>query len=145
MVVDFSTKFYISNIVLERVVEMVKVEKKIKVYKDTRVFEANSLFDTGSRGSYFSKQFAEKIGYESLRESRRIPLAVRGKYAELIGWTVVDLEVDGYILPEKEAIGVIDDLLVDLIVGLNIMEKYGIYIEADEIKFKYIPPTSMII
>jgi hypothetical protein len=42
-------------------------------------------------------------------------------------------------------IGVIDDLLMDLIIGLNIMEKYGIYIEEDEVKFKHTPPTSMII
>jgi hypothetical protein len=128
-----------------RVVEMVKVEKKVKVYRDTKVFEARTLFDTGSRGSYFSKSFAEKVGYEPLKEPRRIPLAVRGKYAELIGWSVVDLEVEGYILPEKEVIGVIDDLLMDLIIGLNIMEKYGIYIEEDKIKFKHTPPTSMII
>jgi hypothetical protein len=58
---------------------------------------------------------------------------------------VVDLEVEGFILPEREAIGVIDDLLMDLIIGLNIMEKYGIYIEDDEIKFRHVPPTSMII
>jgi hypothetical protein len=124
---------------------MVKVEKRVMVHKDGRAFEARTLFDTGSRGSYFSKSFAEKLGYEPLKEPRRIPLAVRGKYAELIGWTVVDLEVEGFILPEKEAIGVIDDLLIDMIVGLNIMEKYGIYIENDEIKFKHIPPTPMII
>ncbi|MCC6005745.1 MAG: retropepsin-like domain-containing protein [Thermofilum sp.] len=124
---------------------MVKVEKRVKVHRDGKVFEARTLFDTGSRGSYFSKSFAEKLGYEPLKEPRRIPLAVRGKYAELIGWTVVDLEVEGFILPEKEAIGVIDDLLMDLIIGLNIMEKYGIYIEDDEIKFRHVPPTSMII
>jgi hypothetical protein len=34
---------------------------------------------------------------------------------------------------------------VDAIIGLDIMESYGIYIEGDEIKFKHIPPTSMII
>jgi hypothetical protein len=124
---------------------MVKVEKRVKVHRDGRAFEARTLFDTGSRGSYFSKSFAEKLGYEPFKEPRKIPLAVRGKYGELVGWTAVDLEVEGYILPEKEAIGVIDDLPVDLIIGLNIMEKYGVYIENDEIKFKHIPPTSMII
>jgi hypothetical protein len=64
--------------------------------------EARALLDTGSRGSYFSKDFAERIGYEPQKEHKEIPLAVRGKYAELIGWTVVDLEVEGYILPEKK-------------------------------------------
>jgi hypothetical protein len=63
---------------------MVKVEKRVKVHRDGKVFEARTLFDTGSRGSYFSKSFAEKLGYEPLKEPRRIPLAVRGKYAELI-------------------------------------------------------------
>jgi hypothetical protein len=124
---------------------MVKVEKKIKVYKDGKVAEAKTLFDTGSRGSYISKIFAEKIGYEPLKEPKEIPLAVKGKYAKLIGWVVVDLEVEGYVLPEKEVLGVIDGLLTDVIIGLNIMEKYGVYIEDDEIKFKHIPPTSMII
>jgi len=36
-------------------------------------------------------------------------------------------------------------LKMDAIIGLNIMESYGIYIENDEIRFKHIPPTSMII
>jgi len=42
-------------------------------------------------------------------------------------------------------LGVIDGLLADAVIGLNIMESYGIYIENDEIKFKNILPTSMII
>jgi hypothetical protein len=74
-----------------------------------------------------------------------IPLAVEGEYAELVGWAVVELEVEGYRLPEREVLGVIDGLLADAIIGLNFMESYGIYIENDEIKFKNIPPTSMII
>jgi hypothetical protein len=41
--------------------------------------------------------------------------------------------------------GVVEDLMVDAIIGLNIMEAYGIYIEEDEIEFKHIPSTSMII
>ncbi len=39
---------------------MVKVEKRIRVHKDGMVVEALALFNTGSRGSYFSKDFAEK-------------------------------------------------------------------------------------
>lgn len=124
---------------------MVRVEKKIKVHRGGRVVEAKALFDTGSRRSYFSKEFAEKIGYEPFEKPREIPLAVRGKYAKLVGHTIVYLEVEGYILPEMEVIGVIEDLARDAIIGLNIMESYGIYIKEDEIKFKHIPPTSMII
>lgn len=125
--------------------EMVKVEKKIRVHKDGKVLEAVALFDTGSRRSYFSKEFAEKLGYEQFKEPKSIPLAVKGKYAKLIGQATVYLEVEGYVLPEMETIGVIEDLAVDAIIGLNVMESYGIYIEGDEIKFKQIPPSSMII
>jgi predicted aspartyl protease len=123
---------------------MVKVEKNIRLHKDGKVFETRALFDTGSRRSYLSKEFAEKIGFEP-SEPKSIPLAVKGKYAKLIGDTTVYLEIEGYVLPEKEVMGVIEDLAVDAIIGLNIMESYGIYIEEDEIKFKHLPPTSMII
>jgi predicted aspartyl protease len=124
---------------------MVKVEKRIRVHKDGKVVEAVALFDTGSRRSYFSKEFAEKIGYEPYGEPKGIPLAVRGKYGKLVGDATVYIEVEGYILPERETIGVIEGLKVDAIIGLNIMESYGIYIENNEVKFKHIPPTSMII
>jgi hypothetical protein len=40
-------------------------------------------------------------------------------------------------LPERETIGVIENLRVDATIGLNIMESYGIYIENDKIKFKH--------
>jgi hypothetical protein len=124
---------------------MVEVEKKIRVHKNGRVVEAIALFDTGSRRSYFSKEFAEKIEYEPYEKPREIMLAVKNKTANLIGRTVVYIEVEGYLLPEEETIGVIEDLRMDAIIGLNIMESYGIYIENNEIKFKHIPPTSMII
>jgi len=124
---------------------MVEVEKRIRVHKDGRVFEALALFDTGSRRSYFSKEFAEKIGFEPYKTPKEIPLAVKGKYAKLIGDTTVYLEVEGYLLPERETIGVIEDLMVDAIIGLNIMESYGIYIEEEKIKFRRHPPSSLII
>jgi hypothetical protein len=47
-------------------------------------------------------------------------------------------------LPEEETISVIKSLRVDAIIGLNLMEKHGIYIESDEIRFKEIPPFSAI-
>jgi hypothetical protein len=131
--------------VLRRVVAMVKVEKRIRVHKNGKVVEAVALFDTGSRRSYLSKEFAERVGYEPYKEPKKVPLAVRGKFANVIGRTAVFLEVEGYVLPEEETVGVIEDLAVDVIIGLNIMESYGIYLENDEIKFKHTPPTSMII
>jgi hypothetical protein len=131
--------------VLRRVVAMVKVEKRVRVHKNGKVVEAVALFDTGSRRSYFNKEFAEKVGYEPYKEPKKVPLAVKGKFANVIGRTNAFLEVEGYILPEEEIIGVIEDLAVDVIIGLHIMESYGIYIKDDEIKFKHIPPTSVII
>jgi len=122
-----------------------EVEKKIRVHKNRMVVEVLALFNTRSRRSYFSKDFAEKIGYESREEPKEIPLAVKGKYGKLVEDTTVYIEVEGYILSERETIGVIEDLRVDAIIGLNIMESYGIYIENDKIKFKHYPPTSMII
>ena len=124
---------------------MVRVEKRIKVHREGKVFEVTALFDTGSRRSYFSKEFAEKLGFEPYREPKEVPLAVKGKTAKLIGDTVVYIEVDGWLLPEREVIGVIEDLRIDAIIGLNIMESYGIYIEEDELKFREKPPTSTII
>jgi len=124
---------------------MVRVEKIIRVYKDGKVVKRKALFDTGSRRSYFSREFAEKIGYKRYPEVKKVQLAVKDKYADLIGYTTVYIEVEGHILPEMETIGVIENLAVDAIIGLNIMESYGIYIENDEIKFKQQPPSSTII
>jgi hypothetical protein len=126
-------------------VEMVKVEKIVRVIKEDKLLEVLALFDTGSRRSYLSRNLAEKIGYEPLRKPKMIPWAAEGRYAELVGWAVVELEIERYRLPEREVLGVIDGLLADAVIGLNIMESYGIYIENDEIRFKNIPPTSMII
>lgn len=107
--------------------------------------EAVALFDTGSRRSYICKELAEKIGYEPYDRPREVPLAVKGAFAKVVGRAAVFLEIDGYVLPEEETVGVIEDLAVDAIIGLNVMESYGIYIEGDEVKFKSLPPTSMIV
>ncbi len=124
---------------------MVSVLRNITVRKGNKALEATALFDTGSRGSYISEKLAGKLGFEKFEEPKRVPLAVKGKYAEIIGDVVVSLVVDGYELPERELLGVIKDLAVDIIIGLNIMEKYGIYIEGDELRFRHKPPSSAIL
>jgi len=123
---------------------MVSVLKKIIIRRNEKSIEALALFDTGSRGSYISEEIAKKLGYEKFDKPKLIPLAVKNKFAEIIGDIVVELEIDGYRLPERELLGVIKDLAVDVIIGINIMEKYGIYIENDELKFRYKPPSSAI-
>jgi hypothetical protein len=72
---------------------MVKVEKIVRVIKEDKLLEVLALFDTKSRRSYLIRNLAEKIGYEPLMEPKMILLAVEGKYAELVGWAVVELEV----------------------------------------------------
>ncbi len=124
---------------------MVKVLKKIIIRKADKSMEVMALFDTGSRGSYINDKIAEKLGYEKFRETKLIPLAVEGKYAEMLGDIAVRIEVDGYELPERELLGVIRNLAVDVVIGINIMEKYGIYIGDDELKFRYRPPSSAIL
>jgi len=64
---------------------MVKVERRIRVHRDGRVLEALALFDTGSRRSYLSKGFAEKIGYEPYGEPKEVPLAVRDELWQACG------------------------------------------------------------
>lgn len=72
------------------------------MHKDENVFEAEALFDTASRGSYFSEEFAEKIGYKPYEKVREIPLAVKGKHTRVVGRANVYLEIDGEILPGND-------------------------------------------
>ena len=122
-----------------------EVMGRITVRRDGRTAEGSALFDTGATRSYLSKEFAEKVGYERYSEPRRVALAVKGKETMVIGWTVVDVEIDGWELPEKEAFGVVEDLRIDAIIGLNIMESYGIFIEDNRLKLRHYPPISSII
>ena len=125
---------------------MVKARDKIKVYRDGRCLEVTALFDTGAGGSYLSDRVVEGIGYESYPQPRRVPLAVKEKEADVIGYVpAVDIEIAGYILPEKETIGVIKNLYVDAIIGLNLIEKYSITLEKDRISFREYPPRAFLL
>jgi hypothetical protein len=55
------------------------------VYKDGRVMEAKALFDTGSRGSYFSREFAEKIGFKPYLEPKVSRWQLRVNTQSLLG------------------------------------------------------------
>ena len=125
---------------------MVKARDRIKVYKDGRFLEVVAIFDTGAGGSYLSDRAAKEIGYEEYPQPRRVPLAVKEKEAEVVGYMrAVDIEVAGYVLPEKETIGVIKDLNVDAIVGLNLIEKYNITLEKDAVAFREYPPRAFLL
>lgn len=61
LAVDFYLACCTMKILLfNKVKGMVETEKKIKVHKNGKILEATALFDTGSRMSYFSRDFAEK-------------------------------------------------------------------------------------
>lgn len=124
---------------------MVKVQDKIKVYRNERSIEVNALFDTGSGGSYLSDRVSDKLGYEEYPEPLHVPLAVKGKEAEVIGRLHAYVEVVGCKLPEEETIGVVRNLYVDAIIGLNLIEKYGIVLEKEKISFREYPPRAFLL
>jgi len=124
---------------------MVKVRDKVKVYKDHRSIEVLALFDTGAGKSYLNEKVAERLGYEPYPEPIRVPLAVEDKYAEVVGRLHVYLEIAGYRLPEEETLGVIKGLREEAIIGINIIEPYGIVLEKDKIIFRRYPPQALLI
>jgi len=124
---------------------MPKVRDKIRIYRGEECVEVTALFDTGATRSYLNDEVAERLGYEPYPEPVRVPLAVEGKYADVVGRLHVYLEIVGYRLPEEETIGVIKDLREEAIIGLNIIESYGIVFEKDRIRFRRTPPTAYLI
>jgi hypothetical protein len=123
---------------------MVKVRQMIKVHGGEKAIEVSALFDTGSGKSYLDEGVAEKLGYERYPEPIKVPLAVKGEEAEVIGRLHAYIEIAGYKLPEEETIGVIRDLAVEGIIGLNIIEPYNIILEKDRIRLREYPPRSFL-
>jgi len=87
-----------------------------------------------------------RIGYKPYPEPRRIPLAVKGHEAEVIGYVPeAELEIAGHVLPELESLGVIRGLYVEAIIGRNLIEKYGITLEEGRIGFREVPPRASLL
>ena len=121
---------------------MVKTRDRVLLYKDAKSLEVIALFDTGSARSYVAKDVADRLGYEPYPQPIKVPLAVENYEAEVLGYLPAIIEVAGYKLPEVEALGVVDKLRVETIIGINIMEPYEITLEKDRIVLKRIPPRS---
>ena len=125
--------------------EAMRVRERIKIFKDDKCVEVEALFDTGSARSYLAEHIACELGYELYDKPRRVPLAVKGGFAEVIGYVpAVEIEIAGYRLPERETLGVIKDLLADAIIGVNIMEPYQIILEKDRVTFRTVPPRAYL-
>lgn len=74
----------------------------------------------------------------------RIPLAVKDSEADVIGSVQSYIEIAQHVLPEKETVGVVKNLRVDAIIGLNIIEPYNIVFEKDLVRFKEQPPRTFL-
>lgn len=124
---------------------IMKVRERIRIYREERTVEVEALFDSGSARSYLAERVARELGYELYPEPRKVPLAVGGRYADVVGYVpAVEIEIAGYRLPERETLGVVKDLVVDAIIGVNIMEPYQIVLEPKRVAFRKTPPTSHI-
>lgn len=124
---------------------MVKVKAKIRLIKRPRSVEVEALFDTGSGKSYVDEDVGKQLGYEPYDRPRKVPLAVEGRYAEVLGYIVVDIEMLGYTLPSKEILEVVRGLRENAIIGLNIIEPYGILLERERVRFREYPPRTYLI
>ena len=126
---------------------MTQVKGKIKILTGEKTMELTALFDTGSTLTYVSERAAEKLGFNSYPEPKTVPLAVLEKEAEVLGDVTVSLEIDGCLMPRRETIEVIRDLLFEAIVGLDIIEKYDVVLDTKNgrVRLKNYPPEVVLI
>lgn len=124
---------------------MVKVLDRVRMYKNDKFLDVNALFNTGSAKSYVAERVAKGLGYKQYDKPRKVPLAVENYEAEVIGGLTCFLEIAGYRLPIEETLGVIKDLRVDVIIGIDIIELYEIALERDRITLKRVPPMPYLI
>jgi len=123
------------------------VRDKIRIHGEKGSIGVEALFNTGAKSSYIDEAIAEKIGYRRYPKPRKIPLAVKEAEANLIGYSPVDLEIAGCLMPETEVLGVIEDLREEAIIGMNLIEKYDIILDVKEgkVKLKKSPPEVILI
>lgn len=80
-----------------------RVRGRVKICRDDKSVEVDALFDAGSARSYLSDRVATQLGYEPYDKPRRVPLAVKDRYAEVVGHVpAVEVEIAGYRLPEGD-------------------------------------------
>ncbi len=106
-----------------------QVKDRIKLHRGEKCREVEALFDTGARSTFVSDRLAKELGYEPT-EPYEIPLAVRGRYAKVVGDLTAVFEVDGCKLPRYTA-RVVEELKEDVIVGASLMEEFGIRLDLE--------------
>ena len=109
-----------------------QVREKITVCTPDKLYskEVYALFDTGAKATYISEKLGKEVGFISHREPLRIPLAVRGKEADVVGKAYIDLILTDWELPSHAH--VVRDLAEDVIIGTSLMEEYDIELDLKE-------------
>ncbi len=122
------------------------INKVILRVKEKRV-EVDALFNTGATRSFISLKLANELDYEKYDEAKRVLLAVENVEAFMVGELIARIVIAGFELPLSHVFGVIEKLRHDLIIGMDIMEPYEIFIDVREGKvgFKKYPPILEII
>ncbi|RLF01489.1 MAG: hypothetical protein DRJ59_05900 [Thermoprotei archaeon] len=129
---------------------MTQVRAKVDVYSVIkRRYErgVDALFDTGARSTFISDELAEKVGYHPYDKPRPVPLAVREKEGEIIGWSPVMFVIEEVEIPYTTIVQVVKGLREPVIIGTSYMEEYRIRLDLEEGKpylEKYPPRAELI-
>jgi len=125
----------------------VRVLGRVALLGSRGCVEEVALFDTGASKSFVDISAAEKLGYVRYEAPKEVLLAVKNYRALIVGEVTVGVVVEGVKLPISHVFGVTEGLRHPVVIGMDIMEPYEIYIDIKEgkPKFKKIPPTIELI
>ncbi len=127
---------------------MVKgVISKVTLRVKEKCVKVDALFDTRAMKSFASLKFSDELGYEKYDEAKGVLLAVENAEVLMVGELIARVMIAGFELPLSHVFGVVEGLRHDLIIGMDIMEPYEIFVDVKEGKvgFKRYPPTLEII
>jgi predicted aspartyl protease len=125
----------------------VRVLGRITLLGSKGCVEEEALFDTGASKSFVDISAADKLGYVRYEAPKEVLLAVKNYRALIVGEVTAGVIVEGVKLPIGHVFGVIESLRHPVVIGMDIMEPYEIYIDVKEgkPKFKRIPPAIELI
>jgi predicted aspartyl protease len=112
-----------------------------------RSVEVEALFDTGATRSFVDVGVVEKLGYTRFDKLREVLLATRGSKVCFVGELVARVTIEGFELPLSHVFGVISGLRYPAVIGMDIMEPYGIVLDvkAGKVFFRRFPPVMEIV
>jgi hypothetical protein len=121
----------------------VRILSRVTLLGSKGSIEEMALFDTGASKSFVDVSVAERLGYVRYEVPKEVLLAVRNHRALVIGEVVARVIIEGVELPLSHVFGIIENLRHPVVVGMDVMEPYEIYIDVKEgkPKFKRVPPA----